>query len=260
MPKIHLIANWKAHPGTVSEARRLALDACDAITRSRSIELVLAVPHPFLSAVAEVLGKKRGIVLAAQDVSAYEEGAHTGSVTASMLKSIGVQEVIVGHSERRSNGLTDEGVSARVHKLLKRGLTVVICVGEKARDMYGNYLKAIESQVLAALKNAPKSAARKLVIAYEPLWAIGEDAISSDTPEGFREVAIYIRKVLSAQFGPTAAVKIPVLYGGSVNSKNAEQFLREGHASGLLIGRASLKSKDFNDIIAGAERVGKERV
>ena len=114
----------------------------------------------------------------------------------------------------------------------------------------------IEAQLLTALRGAPKTAVGRLIIAYEPVWAIGEDAKRADTPAGFREVAIYIRKVLSGPFGPRVALAVPVLYGGSVNPENAGAFLLEGHASGLLIGRSSLLAAPFKSIIAEAERVG----
>ncbi len=256
MRKIHLIANWKANPKELSDAKRLALGFKGGLMKARFTDVALAVPHPFLFSVGEVLGKSERCRIAAQDVSPVNEGAHTGSVTASMLKSLGVREVIVGHSERRAQGLTDEGVRIRVEKILKSGLTVVLCVGERERDTHGAYLKTIESQLLTALKNVQKSKSGRLIVAYEPVWAIGEDAQSADTPAGFREVAIYIRKVLSGPFGPQAALTIPVLYGGSVTPENAGTFLSEGHASGLLVGRASLLATSFRSIIEEAERVG----
>lgn len=256
MRKIHLIANWKANPKELADAKRLALAAKDATAKARFTEVALAVPHPFLVPVGEVLGKSERCRPASQDVSPIDEGAHTGSVTAGMLKSVGVQEVIIGHSERRAQGLTDEGVRARMEKVLKRGLTAVLCVGEQERDAHGEYLKKIESQLLTALRAAPKVAAGRLIVAYEPVWAIGEEAQRADTPAGFREVAIYIRKVLSGPFGPRAALTVPVLYGGSVTPENAGAFLLEGHASGLLVGRSSLLAAPFKSIIAEAERVG----
>ena len=259
MRKIHLIANWKANPKECADAKRLTLAVKDALVRARFTEVALAVPYPFLSAVGEVLGKSERCTLAAQDVSLVDEGAHTGSVTASMLKSVGGREGIICHSERRAQGIPAEGVHARVEKVLKRGLTVVLCVGERERDTHGAYLKVIESQLLTALRNTPKSTAGRLIIAYEPVWAIGEDAERADTPAGFREVAIYIRKVLSNQFGAHVALSIPVLYGGSVNQENAGAFLLEGHASGLLVGKASLLATSFRTIIAEAERVGVAR-
>lgn len=256
MRKIHLIANWKANPKELSDAKRLALGIKDGLTKARFTDVALAVPYPFLSSVSEVLGKSERCRIAAQDVSPVDEGAHTGLVTVSMLKSLGVHEVLIGHSERRAQGLTDEGVRARVEKVFKRGLSVVLCVGEQERDAHGAYLKTIESQLLTALRNVQKSKAGKLIVAYEPVWAIGEDAKRADTPAGFHEVAIYIRKVLSGQFGAQAVLTIPVLYGGSVTPENAGSFLSEGHASGLLIGRASLLSSSFKNIVIEAERVG----
>lgn len=260
MKKIHLVANWKAHPKDVAEAKRLALSVKDAVAKTHSVEVVLAVPYPFLTAVAEVIGKSTRCFLAAQEVSVVDEGAHTGSVTAAMLKSVGVTEVIVGHSEQRAQGLSDEGVRARMEKMFKRRLSAILCVGEKERDTHGAYLKTIQTQLQTALRGAPKTAASHLIVAYEPLWAIGEDAQAADTPAGFHEVAIYIRKVLSEQFGARVALTIPVLYGGSVNPENAESFLHEGHASGLLVGRASLLPASFKTIIAEAERVGVARM
>ena len=137
---------------------------------------------------------------------------------------------------------------------MKEGLKVVLCVGEKDRDAHGHYLKVLEAQLKEALIKIPPRLVDQLIIAYEPVWAIGKDAIGVETPDGFMHNAIFIRKILSKIINKKQAMTVPVLYGGSADAKNTESFLREGGADGLLVGRASLSAKDFGEILKIAEQ------
>ena len=152
-------------------------------------------------------------------------------------------------------GDNDLTINHKLRLALKNNLKVILCVGEHQRDERGDYLQFIKTQLEEDLRNVQRKSANDLVIAYEPIWAIGAQAKGADNPAGFQHQAIYIRKILASLFGKEAAMKIPVLYGGSANSENAEGFLDEGEADGLLVGRASLDPSEFIKILKLAEAV-----
>jgi len=170
-----------------------------------------------------------------------------------MVKEVGASYVILGHSERRATGENGEIINRKIKAAIKNGLDVILCVGERERDTQGKYLRILENQLKEALIKMPSRLAEKLLIAYEPVWAIGKGATGVETPEGFHHNSIYIRKVLSNLIGKKRALEFPILYGGSVDVKNAISFLTEGQANGLLVGRASLNAKDFGEILRQAE-------
>jgi triosephosphate isomerase len=167
-----------------------------------------------------------------------------------MLKDLGVTYVIIGHSERREMGETDEQVNKKLHSVLKEGLTPVVCIGEKKRDQWGRYLGQVESQIRKACAGISKAKLEQLVIAYEPIWAIGtgDTATSADV----HEMKIFIQKVLTDIFGRGPAHKVRILYGGSVNAKNAAELMQEGMADGFLVGGASLRAEEFVGVIKEA--------
>ena len=140
-------------------------------------------------------------------------------------------------------------VNQKVKVALNQGLRVILCVGERVRDEHGQYLTELRTSLEKSIGRLPRSAASKLIIAYEPVWAIGVDATGTDTPAGFLEQAIFIRKVLSHWCGRNEAMKLPILYGGSVNIKNAQGFITEGQADGLLVGRESLAIDHWREIM-----------
>jgi len=246
-----VIGNWKMNPKSVKLAIRLFQDIQKSATRVRGVDIGIAPPAIYLSELAR-LAKSKRLKLLAQDVFWEDIGARTGEMSAPMLKSTGVAQVIIGHSERRALGETDEQVNHKVLATLKAGLGVVVCVGEKKRDPQGNYLTHVEKQVRAALAGVSKAKLGNVVIAYEPIWAIGtgDTATSHDA----HEMKLFIQKVLSDIFGRAVLSKMRILYGGSVNAKNAEELLREGNVDGFLVGGASLRAHEFATIIkiAGA--------
>lgn len=246
-----IVANWKLNPGTVREAKELFSGVKRGMMKLRRVSAVVCPPAPFLGALT---GSDK-LALGAQDLFWEPSGAYTGRVAGSMFKSSGASYAIVGHSEMRAAGDNNEIVNWKIKAALKSGLMPIVCVGEQVRDENGGYLNELKEQLDAAFAGVPKKFAGQIVIAYEPVWAIGEAAKSSDTPEGFRHQAIFIRKILAPQFGKEAALNIPILYGGSVNTKNAEGFLTEGHADGLLVGRESLRADKFIEILKIAAHV-----
>jgi triosephosphate isomerase len=240
-----IVANWKMNPDTPSEARALVTATKLVAGNLRHTNVVICPPAVFLA----LLKPTRKIALGAQDISTELRGAYTGSISAPMMKYSGVTYAIIGHSERRALGETDEIINQKIKIALSQGLRVILCVGERARDEHGHYLKHLREQLEKAVYRLPRPMAKGLIIAYEPIWAIGVDAKQADTPAGFLEQSIFIRKVLSHWCGRTMALELPILYGGSVNPKNAVSFIKEGEANGLLVGHESLRADHWREII-----------
>lgn len=235
------------------EARETVGGIKKVIAGLKKTNVVLCPPVVYLE---NLVGKKAGkLKFGAQDVYWEEKGAHTGSISPLMLAEAGAEYVIVGHSERRAGGESGEIINLKIKAAMKAGLGVVLCVGEKDRDTHGHYLKVLETQLKEALLKMPPRLSEKLIIAYEPVWAIGKDATGVETPEGFMHNAIFIKKILSKIVGKKRAMEVPILYGGSADAKNAESFLKDGGADGLLVGRASLSARDFGEILKIAEKV-----
>lgn len=242
-----IVGNWKMNPSTLGNARKLFLDVRERMgKRAADVQVVVAPPVPYIGVFRELSPTGR-IALGAQDVSREEAGAHTGEMGASMLKSVGVSHVIVGHSERRAAGETEEQIAAKLQQVLGAKLTAILCVGETKRDKQGAYFTTVETQLTAALQGVATSAAKHLVVAYEPVWAIGTG--NDPEPEQVEEMKLFIQKVLADRFGRAVIAKVRILYGGSVTPKNAEALLVEGKVDGLLIGGASLRARDFTEII-----------
>lgn len=247
MKKI-IIANWKMNPTTERQAINLA-------KASDYKNVVITPPFPFLGAISKTLKRAE---LGSQDVFWAEKGAFTGEVSAQQLKNIGVQYVIIGHSERRRYfHETDEMINQKVRAALKANLKVILCVGENKfvrKKGISAAKRFIKNQLQKDLKDlthnslprrqAGKLITQNLIIAYEPIWAVGTG--KSDQPEDVVEMARFIKKVLDSRF------KIHdsrVLYGGSVNSKDVESFIKHREIDGALVGRASLRVGEFKKII-----------
>jgi len=246
-----VIGNWKMNPSTIGQAKKLFLEVRKQVSRKLLHTYVaVAPPFPYLSEL-ERLSPSQRVKLVAQDVFHEKAGAFTGEVSTSMLQSVGVEAVIVGHSERRALGDTFEKIKNNVMAALAAKLTVVLCVGEMNRDPQANYFSVIEEQLRTALKEVPKSQLKRLVIAYEPVWAIGTG--KNATPEDVQEMRLFITKVLADRFGRPAINTIRIMYGGSVNAQNADVLMSVGQVDGFLVGGASLKAAEFLSIIKTAE-------
>jgi len=254
MKKI-IIANWKMNPASPKEAQRLFESAKSSARNLKKAEVVIAPPFLYLPLLKAGLprGKAGQVKLAAQDVF-WENppaggGAFTGEISARMLKNLGVSYVIVGHSERRELGETDELISQKLKAAASGGLRAVLCVGERER-VKDSFPTLVRDELKKALKGISRRFASKIIIAYEPVWAVstGKNA-RPDTPQDFFEMSIFIRRVILDIWGKSAAFKIPILYGGSVSSKNAAGFLKVKGAAGLLVGKASLNAREFSKIL-----------
>ncbi|MDO8505255.1 MAG: triose-phosphate isomerase [bacterium] len=237
-----IVANWKMYL-TLRESVALAKKFTDISSQFTDVQLVLCPSFIALEEVAKVL-KRTKIKLGAQDVEPEKRGAFTGEVGLDDLREIGVQYVLVGHSERRRLfGETDAIVNKKVRAVLNAGMWPIICVGEPLEVRKGGVQKVrryVGTQVRKALRGVEKRHLNRVIVAYEPVWAIGTDRV--DTPEDAQMINQIIRENLAVK-------KIPILYGGSVNAKNAETFTRGVGIDGLLIGRASSEIGQLRRII-----------
>ena len=232
------------NPVSLEEAKKLATGIKRSIRGIQRTNVVLCPPFVYLSALSHIPGNS--IFLGAQNANAETLGSFTGEVSWSQLYQFGVSYVIVGHSERRKMGETDEMVNKKVKAVVSGGMNAIICVGESQRDGNGDYFHFIRHQLVSALKDVNKKSIDRVVIAYEPIWTIG--AKEAMSPRDLYEMSIYIKKILKDLYG-IMADGVRVLYGGSVDRVNADMLVRDGNVSGLLIGRQSLYSKDFVEII-----------
>lgn len=239
-----IVANWKMNPQSQKEAEVLFSESNKNVKKHK---IIICPPFPFLFIFKKIKNKK--ISLGAQDVGVEIEGSHTGEISPKMLVNMGVRYVIVGHSECRTEGETNQIINKKILNLLKLKISPIICVGENKRDNDGFYLSFIKEQLENCLSGVTSSQMKNLIIAYEPVWAIGKNATREATKEEFVEVKIFIKKVISDIYGPKIAHSIPILYGGSVNQNNAKSFVEDGGADGLLVGRDSINPKKFSAIL-----------
>ena len=247
MSKKLIIANWKLNPSGILEAERIIKGI--GAKKWKKVSVVVCPPAVFLSKLAL---KKSGISFGVQNVFYQSVGSFTGEMSASMAKSVGASFAIVGHSERRAMGESNGDVSKRVLAVLKADLNAILCVGEKERDLHGHYLSYLKAQIDESLFGVSKSYSKRLVLAYEPLFAIGEKSNGAMEPRDLHETILFIRKVLHERFGKVA-FSMPILYGGSVDHLNAGELVKEGGADGLLVGRESLRPERFLKIISSVE-------
>ncbi|MES2953331.1 MAG: triose-phosphate isomerase [Patescibacteria group bacterium] len=240
-----IVANWKMNPDTSLEALHLWEEIGKASSALKKTSVVVCPPAIYVGLVA---GQGGQALLGAQNCSASSEGARTGEVSASMLANAGVAYVIVGHSERRAMGETNNDVSEKVAAVLRADMVPLVCVGERVRDPDGFYLKETTTQLEEGLAKVSKKNLSKIVIAYEPVWAIGKNGAGPASVTDVLEMVLYIRRALIRIFGKEAA-KVPVLYGGSVEVKNAAEFMEHAGIDGLLVGRESLNTKAFPELL-----------
>lgn len=244
-----IIANWKGYVADVEEAcvatRVLARGA-----KKIAADMVVCPPAPFLVSVANIAARA-SVAVGAQTISSTTEVKATGEITAQAVASLGVKFVLVGHSERRARGESNEDVCAMVTLALEAKLSPVVCIGEKERGSAGEHFALIEQELRESLPKMSPRDAKSLVIAYEPVWAIGKTSADAMTPENLEETTLFIRKVLADIVGRAQALQTPVLYGGSVESDNAEHLMRAG-VSGFLVGHASVDPKSLLAIASAA--------
>ncbi|MDE2213066.1 MAG: triose-phosphate isomerase [Patescibacteria group bacterium] len=243
-----IIGNWKTYIEAPEDAKRFAQTLRRKAATFSGVQVVLAPSFPLLPLLTLAL-KGSSLQVGAQDLSAHPGGAHTGEVPGALLKALGVSFVIVGHSERRAAGERDQEVHEKFTRALDEGIRPVLCIGEKERDASGDHFEYLGTQLSSALAGIAKADAGKFVIAYEPVWAIGKTASGAMKPTELRETAIFIRKSVANRIGRDAALRVPILYGGSVEPSNAATLIQEGNVSGFLVGHASADANSFLQIL-----------
>lgn len=253
MMKKIVIANWKMNPFSAKEAESILNGVKKTVAKIKKTQVVVCPPFIYFNNIQKGIGKSANLFLGAQNAFWEIEGAFTGEVSPEMIKNYGASYVILGHSERRALGETDEMVSKKTITCLKTGLKVIMCVGEKTRDEQGDYLVFLREEIRNSLNKVQKKFVRNLIIAYEPIWAIGKKDTDAMSPEDIRQTAIYIKKILSEIYGQETAIAVPILYGGSVGGKNAGDIIKDGGVNGLLVGHQSLKPDNFNEILRSVE-------
>lgn len=249
-----VIGNWKMNPDTAEEAKRIIKQIKKTVAGLSKTDVVACPPFIFASFVlgksgkAALTAKKKSLItLGAQDVHTEERGSYTGEVSALMIRDMGADYVIVGHSERRAVGETDEVVAKKAEAVTAAGLSAVVCVGEAVHDAQGAYLEPLKEQIKASLAKISKKSVNQIVMAYEPVWAIG--AKEAMDPAVVQEMMIFIRKILSDMYGQSEVASVPILYGGSVNFRNAGDILEKGDVDGFLVGRESVNSSGFTELL-----------
>jgi triosephosphate isomerase len=246
MRKPIIAGNWKMNK-TPAETREL-INELKPLVQDAEVDVVVCPPFVCLAAAAEAL-KGSNIALGAQNMHFEEKGAYTGEIAPNMLKELGVEYVIIGHSERRQYfGETDESVNKKVTVALAHGLNPIMCVGETLEEREkGITEKVVEKQTREGLKGLEAQDAQRVVIAYEPVWAIGTGKTA--TSDQANEVIAFIRGIVSDMFGKDVAEKIRIQYGGSMNPQNASELMAMPDIDGGLIGGASLKAEDFAKVV-----------
>lgn len=232
------------NPNTLEEAKNIFNTIKKVSLKLNKVNIVICPPFTYLKSLIK---DENSISIGAQNVFSEEQGSFTGEISANMLKDLGVKYVIVGHSERRKMGETDQLISKKIQLTLDLGINTILCIGEMQRTDQGEHLDYIKEQIKNSLDKVSKKNISKLIIAYEPVWAIGgKEAMNSAM---INEMVIFIRKTISDIYGHDIAMSIPVLYGGSVNFRNARDIIIEGNVDGLLVGRESLNTEGFSELL-----------
>lgn len=250
MRKKIVAGNWKMNK-TLEEAKTLTAELIGMVNDEvkGDVQVVLCVPFPYLLSIKTQLGSNARISVGAQNCSEHDWGAYTGEVSALMLKSIGVPYVIIGHSERRQYfGESNQVLATKVDKSLASGRTPIFCCGEplEIREK-GTHEALVKQQVEESLFHLTAESLLRVIIAYEPVWAIGTGKTA--TTQQAQEMHSVIRKHISSKYGASAANEVSILYGGSVKSDNAKELFACPDVDGGLVGGASLKSREFADIV-----------
>jgi len=254
---IYIIANWKMNPLDAKRAKLLFDTVKKGIKKTGNIEVVICPPFLY----CPLFSVSRFLKLGAQDCFWEKQGAYTGEVSAGMLKDLGCEYVIIGHSERRLHFKeTDEVVNKKVKAVLEARLKPVLCVGEQVRDAFDPSGRIINEMSLAVGEQLKKNLdgigankLREIIIAYEPIWAIGSG--NPCLPDDAMKARLFIKKTLVNLYERQTAEKIKILYGGSIDSQNAVKYVDQADIDGLLVGGASLNASEFIRIVKSVEGI-----
>lgn len=241
-----VVANWKLNPTSLVEAKTLFTEVKRKLAKVTESKVVVAPPFLFIPEFSKSI-KDEGMQLGAQDVYYEEIGPFTGEISTSQLAVLNVKYIIVGHSERRAMGETDEIVNKKARAILKRKLTPIVCIGERNRDEQGLFFNEIENQIKALANGFSALELSKMVIAYEPIWAIGTGKTA--TVEDVKEMQLFIVSTISKLYDRKIAEKIHLIYGGSVKASISKELYEQGGMDGFLVGGASLNAEEFVNIV-----------
>jgi len=243
--KTIVVANWKMKPPTFKDARKLFEATKKTAEKCPKISLIIAPPAIYLHALASnYRGKK--ISFATQNAHAEANGAFTGETSIAQARDVGAEYVLVGHSERRAMGETNEATGKKVSAVLAQKMTPILCVGETKRESSGEYLDIVGEQLRTALADVAPAKISKVIIAYEPVWAIGGETTMS--PRDMHSMAIFIRKTIVGIYGDIGH-SVKILYGASVGEKNVLEMLREGNVRGFIVGHVSTDPERFATLL-----------
>jgi len=249
MRKKIVAGNWKMNK-EFQEAEDLMFSIVDELTEKGSgdTEVIVCPPAVYLEMSSDIAAEN-GFMVGAQNLSQFDSGAYTGEISAAMLHSMGITHSILGHSERRTYfGETDQVIAQKIELALKYGITPIYCCGEVLAERQAEkHFDVVRSQVSEALFNLGSEAVSQVIIAYEPVWAIGTGVTASSAQA--QEMHAFIRSLLTEKYGASVSSEISILYGGSCNAKNAAELFANPDVDGGLIGGASLKASDFVTIV-----------
>lgn len=240
--KFLVVGNWKANPDTAKDAKQLFAGIKKQAGKMKNIETVICPSYLHLPILKPMAGN---LALGAQDFFYEANGSFTGSVGYEALLDQKIKYAIIGHSERRAMGETDEIVGKKLLSAVSNSIRPILCVGEKSRDTDLAYLNIIKTQLVEAFSKVPKSKVQNVLVAYEPIWAIGKNATRDARPPEIKEVVIFIKRVIGDIYKTKSVPPIKILYGGSVDAKNAGYLMEDSGIDGFLVGRASLDAKTF---------------
>jgi triosephosphate isomerase (TIM) len=247
-----VVANWKMSPETLTEAKKIFNDIRLSAKGLKNTDVCVCPPFPFIQSLSK-LNCPKNLFWGAQNIFSEMKGAFTGEVSAYMLKYLKTKFVILGHSERRAMGETNEIIRKKLQIAFDTDLTPILCIGEKERDKDGNHLGFIRNQIKECLFGLQKKYLVGINIAYEPIWAIGKSYKEAMSPTDIHETTLYIKKIVSEFFGADIAAGCRILYGGSVEAENAKPIMEYGNIDGFLVGHASLNPESFSTILKAAD-------
>jgi triosephosphate isomerase len=249
-----VVANWKMNPAGPGEARKI-FSAVRRVSGLLKRTKVVVCPPAVYSSLFKIDRKNKKLALGVQNIFGQLSGPFTGEIGVQMAKNVGAEFAIVGHSERRVLGETDAVIAQKAAMAVEWGLNAIVCIGEKSRDQNGDYFGFLKTEIQSALSLVKKKFLGQVIVAYEPIWAIGKSFKDAMQPREVHEMAIFIKKVLSDSFGKEWIHGVAILYGGSVNYENAGLIVKDGQIDGLLVGRESLSPEGFKEILKAVDAV-----
>lgn len=239
------------HPVTAAEAKKLFEATKKAANTLKNVDVVMAPPAIYLREMS-VKYKGTKVAFALQDAHWEKLGAFTGSISLMQGVDSKASYVIIGHSERRAAGDTNDDTRKKVAAAIAAKITPILCVGEKTRSSNGEHFEFIREELQAGFKDVDASKVSKVIVAYEPIWAIGNETTMA--PREMHEMTIFIHKVIAGMHG-NGALSVKILYGGAVNEENAVPMLKEGNVAGLLVGHVSVEPKRFSALLAAVNKM-----